>query len=259
MKAILVTALLFVALLFVSALGLSFSSASHAQTPAPEPVDMAKEAHHRVVVENSYVRALRFSLPAGESTLLHPHSVPYVAVTTGATEFTNVVTGKPEAHVKLADGQITYSRGGFSHLVRAEFGAPFSNVTIELLRPQGEPRNLCEKIVPGDLGACDLSAAAPDVPVASRPLFETDEIRVDSVTVRRAGDIMDKPHALPGLLVSVSGAPIKVARIPGVPTQTLHPGEMVWLPLQGEPKFTVEEGPEARLVLISFKDGAAPH
>jgi hypothetical protein len=257
LKAALVSATLFPTLLFASLLGSSLGPPSRAQTP--DARDVAKEPHHHLVVENPYVRAFRFSLPTGDSTLLHLHGQPYVAITLGSIEFTNAVSGKPEAHGKLSDGQVTYSRGGFAHAVRADSGAPFNNVTIELLHPQGEPHNLCEKIVPGDLGQCDLSAAASDAPISTRPLFETNEIRVDSVTVRRDGDQMDKPHALPGLLVAVSGAPIKVARIPGVPTQILHPGEMVWLPLQGEPKFTVDEGPESRLILISFKDGAAPH
>jgi hypothetical protein len=39
-----------------------------------------------------------------------------------------------------------------------------------------------------------------------------------------------------------------------VATQTLHAGEMIWLPLAAQPKLTVEDGPETRLVLISFKD-----
>jgi len=223
---------------------------------APAAVDMANEAHHHLAVENSYVRAFRFGLPAGDSTLLHAHDKPYLAISLGAAEFSNSVAGKPEARGKIIEGQINYSRGGFAHLVKADAGAPFNNLTIELLHPQSEARNLCDKIVPGDLGACDLSADAPNAAIATRPLFETDEMRVSSVVVRRDGDVMDKPHALPGLLVAVSGAPIQVARIPGVPTRTLHAGEMLWLPLAAEPKFTVEDGPEARLILISFKDGA---
>jgi hypothetical protein len=225
---------------------------------APTAMDMAKEPHHRVLLENEYVRALRFSLPAGESTLLHAHDKPYLAVTLGAADFANDVAGKPEVRGKNADGQLTYSRGGFAHLVKADAGIPFNNVTVELLRPQAAPRNLCEKIIAAaDLGPCDLSADEPNAPIATRPLFETDELRVDAVTVRRAGDLMDHPHQLPGLLISASGAPIKVARVPGVMTQTLHPGEMMWLQLQAEPKFTVEDGPEARLILISFKDRVA--
>jgi hypothetical protein len=223
---------------------------------APTPVDMAQEPHHHLLIENSYVRALRFSLPAGESTLLHPHDHPYLAITLGPADFANDVVGKPEARGKASDGQVNYSRGGFTHLVKADAGLPFNNVTIELLRPQGEPRNLCEKIVSGDAGSCDLSGDQPNTAIATRPLFETDEIRVDSVVVRRNGDIMDKPHGLPGLLIAASGAPIQVARVPATRTQILHPGEALWLPLQAQPKFTVEDGPESRLILISFKDAA---
>jgi quercetin dioxygenase-like cupin family protein len=222
---------------------------------APTPVDMSAEPHHRVVLANSYVRALRFSLPAGDSTLLHAHNVPYVSVSLGAADFANDVAGKPEVRGKTVDGQVGYSRGGFAHLVKADAGVPFNNLTIELLHPQGEPRNLCDKIVPGDLGTCDVSGDAASAAIATRPLFETDEIRVFRVVVRK-GDVTDKPRTQPGLLLAVSGAAIKVAHVPGASTRTLHAGEIIWLPVGAKPKFTVADGPEARLVLISFKDAA---
>jgi hypothetical protein len=235
-----------------SALVLLLSFSLRAQAPAAVPA--ASEAHHHLVIENPYMRALRVSIPSSDATLLHEHKAPYVFVSLGPADFSNELAGKPAARVKMVDGQVGYSRGGFAHLVRTDAGEPFNNITVELLHAQGEPRNLCDKIVPSDLGACDLGADQPNAPIGTRPLLETDEIRVEAITVRRNGDIMDKPHPRPGLLMAVSGAPIKVARIPGVMTQTLHAGEMMWLPLAAEPKFTVEDGPEARLVLISFKD-----
>jgi hypothetical protein len=237
---------------FLLSVALILGFSLRAQAPAATPA--ASEAHHKPVIDNTYMRALRVSIPVNDAALLHQHAVPYVFVSLGAADFENDVAGKPPVRVKLVDGQVGYSRGGFVHLVKADAGIPFNNVTIELLRPQGEPRNLCEKVVPGDLGTCDLSGDEAGAQIATRPLMETDEIRVDQVTVRRDGDIMDKPHAQAALLIAVSGAPIKVARIPGVMTQTLHAGEMVWLPLNAQPKFTVEDGPEARLILISFKD-----
>lgn len=208
-----------------------------------------------MALNNSYVRALRVSIPAGDATLLHAHNVPYVYVSLGPGDFANAVAGKPEARVKTTDGQVAYSRGGFAHLVRADAGIPFNNVTVELLHPQGEPRNLCDKIIPGDAGTCDLTGDAANAAIATRPLFETDEIRVYTVTVRKGSDIADKPHPQPGLLVASSGAAIKVTHVAGVAAQTLHAGEMLWLPLGAEPKFTVEDGSEARLMLIAFKDG----
>lgn len=222
---------------------------------APAAVDMTKEPHHHIAIENSYVRVFRFGLPSGESTLLHAHDKPYLAISLGAADFANDVAGKPEVRGKTADGQVNYSRGGFAHVVKADAGVPFNNLTIELLHPQGEPRNLCEKIVPGDLGACDASADAPGAPLSTRPLFETDEVRVSSVVVRKNGDVVDKAHATPGLLVAVSRAPIQVAGVPGAPTRTLHAGDVLWLSLAAAPKFNVADGSEARLILISFKDG----
>jgi len=219
---------------------------------APAAIPAAEETHHHAVLENSYVRVLRVSIPTGDATLLHAHNVPYVYVSLGPADFANAVAGKPEVRVKLTDGQVGYSRGNFAHLVRSDAGIPFNNVTIELLHPQGEPHNLCEKIVPGDVGACDFLREDANAPIATRALFETEEARVYAVTVRGGDNLLDKRHGQPGLLVAVSGAPIKVAGIPEVAAQTLHAGEMLWLPAGAEPKFTVEDGSEARLVLISF-------
>jgi quercetin dioxygenase-like cupin family protein len=221
-----------------------------AQTPAAVPA--AQEPHHHPVLENPYMRALRVNIAAGDATLLHIHNVPYVYVSLGSADFANAVEGKPEARVKLVDGQVGYSRGGFSHLVRTDAGIPFNNVTVELLHPQGEPKNLCDKIVPGDAGPCDMVGDAPNASIATRPLLATEEIRVSMVTVRKSG-VTDQPYAQPGLLVAVSGASIKVANVPGA--ATLHAGEVIWLPLGAEPKFTLSDGAEARLMLISFNDG----
>src|SRR5271154_3491780 len=226
---------------------------TRAQAPAAIPA--AEEPHHHQVLENSYVRVLRVSIATDDATLLPAHNVPYVYVSLGPAVFANAVAGKPEVRVKLTDGQVGYSRGNFAHLVRADAGIPFNNVTVELLRPQGEPKNRCEKIVPGDAGTCDLSGYVADAPIGVRPLLETDEIRVSEVVVRK-GDATDKPHAQPGLLVAVSAAPIKVSHVAGAATQTLHAGEIIWLPAGAEPKFTVDEGPDVRLLLISFKDVA---
>src|SRR5277367_861433 len=156
---------------------------TRAQAPAAIPA--AEEPHHHQVLENSYVRVLRVSIATDDATLLHAHNVPYVYVSLGPADFANVVAGKPEVRVKLTDGQVGYSRGNFAHMVRSDAGMPFNNVTIELLHPQGEPHNLCEKIVPGDVGACDFLREDANAPIATRALFETEEARVYAVTVRR--------------------------------------------------------------------------
>src|SRR5258708_35138267 len=121
---------------------------------APTAVPIPKEPHHHLVLENDYVRVFRVSVPAHESTLLHQHDVPYLYVSLGPADVINAVQDKPQVHLVMADVQLGYSPGPFPHIPPNLSDAPFNNVTIELLRPQGEPRNLCEKVVDGPVLKC---------------------------------------------------------------------------------------------------------
>jgi hypothetical protein len=223
---------------------------------APVAVPVAKEPHHHLVLENGNMHAFRVSIPANDTTLMHRHDLSYIYVSLGPADIINAVEGKQETHAKLLDGQVGYAKGGFAHIARTDFGIPFNNVTVELVGNQGEPRNLCERVVAGDRGKCDLSRDEATAPIRTRPIMETDGVLVESVTAQR-GEHMDVSHAQPGLLVAVSGAPIKVVRAPGRNQETLHPGQVVWLPVSAQPQFIVEDGPESRLLLITFKEGAA--
>jgi hypothetical protein len=224
---------------------------------APTPVPVAQEPHHHKVFENSYVRVLRVSIPANESTLLHQHDLSYVYVSLGPADIINAVQGKPEVHPKLVDGQVGYAKGGFAHVATA-VGIPFNNVTVELVGDQGEPRNLCERIVAGDAGNCDLSRDNAAAPIRTRPIMETDRTLVESLRVR-SGNNADSRHERPGLLIAVNGAPIKISGVSGASgatSQTLHVSEILWLPAGSAPKFVVD-GPESRLLLISSKAQSA--
>ena len=134
----------------------AFSLSAQAPTAVPIP----NEPHHHLVLENDYVRVFRVSVPAHQATLLHQHDGPYVYVALGPANVINAIQDKPEVHLVMADGQVGYSRGGFAHIARNESDTPFDNVTIELLRPQGEPKNLCEQVLPGAAnGPCQKVSA----------------------------------------------------------------------------------------------------
>jgi hypothetical protein len=222
---------------------------------APTAVPVAKEPHHHLILANGNMNAFRVSIPANDTTLMHRHDLSYVYVSLGPADIINAVEGKPEIHAKLLDGQVGYAKGGFAHIARTDAGIPFNNVTVELVGNQGEPRNLCEKVVAGDAGKCDLSRDDATAAIRTRPVMETDGVLAEAVTAKR-GEHMDAPHAQPGLLIAVGGAPIKVGGVPGRNQETLHSGEMIWLPVSAQPKFIVEDGPESRLLLITFKEGA---
>ena len=123
-------------------------------------VPITKEPHHHLVLENSYVCVFRVEIISPDVTLLHRHDNPYVYMSIGKAEFTNAVEGKPDTRVKMTDGQLGYSRGGFSHIIRTEGDTPFYNLTIELLHPQGEMRSECAKVVNGPLEGCSAPESA---------------------------------------------------------------------------------------------------
>ena len=230
---------------------------------APTAVPIPKEPHHHLVLENSYVRVFRVNIPAHDATLLHQHDVPYVYVALGPADVSNAVQGKPEARLVMVDGQVGYSRGGFAHIARTDSGLVFNNVTIELLHPQGEPRNLCEKIIDGPLNGCQNSSSStlpPDSPLralakalAIKQLFETEEIFVTSHSIALKQSYSESGSQPSRLLVVDEGSELQVD-MPGEPSKSVGGGEALWF--EAGKKWTiVTPGPHklTRFLLIQFK------
>ena len=212
--------------IWITTVALSLAFAAQAHAPAVNPVAAKNEPHHHLVLENEYVRVLRFELSGHNATLLHAHDLPYVSVALGPADFIDAVTGKPEAHVTLKDDQVVYSKGGFAHVVRTKAGARFQNFTVELLKPQGAVRNLCVKVVAdAPNGGCEVTACYPS-PIE---LFETDEMRVVSVSIlppkRQNGGVSRAPE----LYLVLDKSELTIT-IPGSGDKTLRAGEALWLP-----------------------------
>jgi hypothetical protein len=219
---------------------------------APVAVPAAKEPHHHLVLENPYVRVLRVSIPANDATLLHQHDVPYIYVALGPADVINAVQGKPEARVVMTDGQVAYSRGGFAHIARTDAGSPFNNVTIELLKPQGEPKNRCDKVVSGDPGPCVLERRSNSY--TNSPSFETDSIKVYSLEMQPKAAYQDDPET-DILLVALDQAELTVQN-PGKPEVKLAGGNSLWLSRQTSQTIRNASDHPSRFLSIKFKESA---
>jgi hypothetical protein len=217
--------------LLTTSLLLAFSL--HAQAPVAVP--LPKEPHHHLVLENDYVRVFRVSLPAHDATLLHQHDVPYLYVSLGPADVVNAVQGKPEAHLVMVDDQVGYSPGHFAHIARTDAGSTFDNVTIELLKPQGEPRNLCAQIIPGAASAgCDkaLGSALAAHGFSVESQLQTDQWNLDLVHL---GPRTISPKLVvrgKSLVVTLSGSEAQIDVV-GKPAQALHGGEVTWIEARG--------------------------
>jgi len=232
---------------------------------APVAVPIAKEPHHHLVLENDYVRVFRVSVPAHDATLLHQHDVPYLYISLGPADVINAVQGRPEARIVMADGQLGYSPGHFAHIARTDAGT-FDNVTIELLHPQGEARNLCDKVVDGPILTCtgEVRGLPADSPLKVLPKlgidprrsFETAEIAVASYSLSLVGTYNEDSKS-PRLFVAEDGPQLHV-EIAGESARSLSNGETVWLEAGKEWKIILpRQDKPTRFLMIRFKDADA--
>jgi hypothetical protein len=235
---------------------------------APEPVPLAHgnmpgELHHHLKIENEYVRVYYVEVPPHENTQLHQHDHDYLFVTLGDSDVINAIRDKPEVHLVLKGGETHFTRGGFAHVARNLSDAPFRNVTIELLKPQGKPRNLCEKVVDGPVLKCptenkDWPADSPlrrlsKVGMIPRRVFETDKIEVSSYSPSLAGTYSQDSHGS-RLLVAEVG-PRAHVEVEGEAEHSLESGESLWIEAGKDWRIVLpKESKPTRFLMIRFKD-----
>jgi quercetin dioxygenase-like cupin family protein len=226
-----------------------------AQAPAPEPLahgDVPGEPHHHLKIENEYVRVYYVEVPPRESTQLHQHDHDYLFVSLGASDVINAVRDKPEVHLVLRDGETHFTRGNFAHVARNLSDAPFRNITIELLKPQGEAHNECGDIIPGQgVAICD----PPFVAVWHETQFETRESKLDLVWIFWKEDKKPTTSKLPFLVVGLTGPEVKI-NVSGKPPKTLRAGEMEWFDAGAAVQFSYEGKEAAQYLELTFKDSA---
>jgi hypothetical protein len=229
-------------------LALFFSASLPAQAPVAVP--LSQEPHHHLVLENDYVRVFRVSLPAHAATLLHQHDVPYLYVSLGPADVVNAVQGRPEARIVMADGQLGYSPGHFAHIARTDAGSTFDNVTIELLKPQLFPHNVCAPVLSSGFAACDPAAKA-------RFVMET-QVATTEMDVNLAWLVPKAKHEeitkLPVLVIGTGDCQIKLS-VKGKPVKILQEGEVAWFDAGSRVRFSNEGSKNGRYFELSFKDG----
>jgi quercetin dioxygenase-like cupin family protein len=236
-------------------LALLFSASLLAQAPEPMPLahgNTPGEPHHHLKIENEYVRVYYVEVPPHENTQLHQHDHDYLFVTLGDSDVINAVRDKPEVHLILKDGETHFTHGGFAHVARNLSDKPFRNVTIELLHPQDDAHNLCQMIVPGELGPCSKKDVGTPGYI-DEPLFETQEVRAELISLQpRAKFVQRVPFGC--LYVALDSAELQDA--PGKPALKLQPGDRFWVPAATILKLQNVAPSKARYLLLTIRRGA---
>jgi hypothetical protein len=224
-------------------------------------VPVSSEPHHVPVLRNDFVHVYNVTVPPLDTTLLHQHDLPYLYLTLGHTDVVNAVQGQPEVHLVIEDGTTRYTPGGFAHIARTDAGLLFHNITIELARPQGTPRNLGERAQDRNLGTCPAGGRDPKNPQVPAeqviPCFETDEVRLDLVRVEGLKNYEESAPKTAALLMAMTNANLSVS-LGGGDAGFLHEGDVLWLPAGTSRKIEDFLGIKSNFLLLSFKDSAAP-
>ena len=265
---------------------------------APQgPVAIGEEPHHRLLLQNDFTHVYTVMVPPLDATLLHQHDFPYLYVTLGPADIINAIVGKPELHQVLQDGETHYSPGHFAHIARTDSGVAFRNVTIELVRPQGTPKNLCKDVLPGGPLDCPEAKAAEESKPAEAATAESKTAAKGkaaeakkSARVRAAANAQgnkeqpkvsgDVPyfetdevrvdfHKVSDGADYVDAKPeahaLLVAltdanldvNLGGEHIQFLHGGDALWMPAGQHRRIVDFLGTHSSFLLISFKDSAA--
>lgn len=174
----------------------------------PGAVLAIREPHHHLAYEDSSVRVLRVRVPAHDTTLLHEHDPDYFWVGLGSSTLINARYGAADATITSADLNFHYSFGNFAHVARNPGAEPFDNITVELLEPQTDVRNLCEAAIPDKPLDCRPPSPRFFSGATERPALRTAQIRVSLVTIAPGSVLRETAHARSTWIIALDSADV---------------------------------------------------
>ncbi len=180
---------------FRLALCISLLLVTVAATPAE--VEITSEPSHHLALQNQFVRVFQVEVAPHAATLMHRHRHDYIFVTLGASEVSNEVAGKPPVTLKLQDGEVRATDGGFAHIARNLAATPFRNVTIEFLQDD-KARATPPPPWDDDRSLQVLHGGTQQI------LFVKDGVRVSETELQVAGSVPRHHHAHPHLIIAVT-------------------------------------------------------
>jgi quercetin dioxygenase-like cupin family protein len=224
---------------------LLFAVALSAQTPAE--VEITSEPAHHLALQNQYVRVFQVEVAPHAATLLHRHRHDYVFVSLGAAEISNEVAGKPAVTLKLQDGEVRSSDGGFAHIARNLAATPFRVVAVEFLQddqahatpppPWDDDRSL--QVLHGG---------------TQQILFVKDGVRVSETELQVAGSVPKHHHTHPHLVIAVTDLTLRNDVVgKAVSNVEMKSGDIKWIDAGVTHSLTNVGASEAKFVTLEFQ------
>ncbi len=190
-----------------------FLLSSAAQAPLP----VEKESHHRVVLENTYVRVFDIILAPSEATLDHAHTRDTLQVMIGPSIMRVEVAGKPAVDVPAGRpgdvGFVAFSKTPLTHRMKNMGAFPLHMIEVEFLAASPVP---------------------PQTPFQQetsnyKQVLDNDRVRVFRRVLPAGDSTSVHTHQRPMLGISVTGGS-QVFQAPGQPPRSaqVSPATVSW-------------------------------
>jgi hypothetical protein len=216
----------------------------------PDVIPLKSEPHHHLVLHNDFVNVYSVQVQPKDSVLLHKHEFDAVGIMLNDAEITVSGPGKPDSHQKVVGGQLRLQQAGYVHSTIIDANTPYRNVTVELLLPQQEGRNICASVITAQPLNCP-SAQADGAAFSEQPQFETNQTKVNLIRLKLRQSFTLDASPQSRLVVVLDEA--AVVRGANSPSKTLHSGDILWRDSNSSAQLFENAGnKEIRLVTFAF-------
>ncbi|MDQ1409940.1 MAG: hypothetical protein QOJ41_1675 [Acidobacteriaceae bacterium] len=214
------------------------------------PIPLKSEPHHHLVLHNDFVNVYSVQVQPKDSVLLHKHEFDAIGIMLNDAEITVSGPGKPAAHHKVVGGQLRLQQAGYVHSTVIDGNSAYRNVTVELLLPQQEGRNVCASVIPAQPLNCP-SAQADSAALSEQPQFETNQTKINLIRLKPQQSVTLDASAQSRLVVMLDDTVIVTAE--NSPPKTLRGGDILWLDVNSPAEIFKNDGSkEMRLVTFVF-------
>jgi hypothetical protein len=216
----------------------------------PDVIPLKSEPHHHFVLHNDFVNVYSVQVQPHDSVLLHKHEFDAIGIMLGDAEISVSAPGKPDSHQKVVGGQLRLQQAGYIHSTVIEGANPYRNVTVELLMPQQERRNICAGVISTQPLNCP-SAHADSAAFSEQPQFETNQTKVNLIRLKPRQSFTLDASPQSRLVVVLDEAAVVIGA--NNPSKTLHSGDILWRDSNSSAQIFGNAGnKEIRLVTFAF-------
>jgi hypothetical protein len=227
---------------------LFFSLVGGAQEQSVVPLKL--EPHHHLVLHNDFVNVYSVRVQPQDSVLLHKHDFDAIGIMLSDAEITVRVPGKPDSHQKVVAGQLRLQQAGYIHSTAIDGDTVYRNVTVELLLPQQERRNICRGVISGQPLNC-RSAQTDSSAFSEQPQFETNQTKISLIRLKPQHSVTLDASAQSRLIVALDDTAVVSGA--NSPPKALRSGDILWRDSNSSGGIFENAGSkEARLIIFVF-------